>query len=280
MTAGYSLGVAALLAIDGGLSRWRPAKPHVLRSTLSLAIAYAPMLALPVLGPLGVTLLAAVMGTLGLFNFARLVGLASQPRFFALTLLSSLAFFVAARVHWYGLFQAMPVFAMFFVAAAGSVRTEAHTFLQRMCLSWLGLIVYGYLFAHAAVFTDTDLGRLPPAPVWIAVVLSCTKAGDVLWEAARRAGASDSDAQIPVTAAGGALGGVAAHAVLNGGLTMAQMALLGLIAGMAVGAGSRTYKLIVTDILGEDPARPMKGTMLFGFAWALALAYHYVRYLA
>jgi hypothetical protein len=50
--------------------------------------------------------------------------------------------------------------------------------------------------------------------------------------------------------------------------------------GLGVGAASRTYKLIVTDVLGEDPARPMKGTMLFGFAFALALAYHYVRLLA
>jgi hypothetical protein len=55
------------------------------------------------------------------------------------------------------------------------------------------------------------------------------------------------------------------------------MALLGLIVGLALGAASRTYKLIVADVLGENPARPMKGTMLFGFAFALTLSYHYVR---
>jgi predicted CDP-diglyceride synthetase/phosphatidate cytidylyltransferase len=238
------------------------------------------MIVLPWLSPLGVTLLAAGVGTAGLWSFCRLTGLTGHPRFFALTLISSLSFFVAARVHWYGLFQAMPVFAMFLVAGAGTVRGEAHAFLQKMCLSWLSLIVYGYLLAHAAIFTDTDLGRLPPAQVWIAIVLVCAKGGDLAWEVGRRAVGKAAELQIPLTALGGALGGAAAHLAVPEALTGPQLALLGAIVGMALGAASRTYKLIVTDVLGEDPGRPMKGTMIFGFAFALALAYHYVRYLS
>jgi hypothetical protein len=87
------------------------------------------------------------------------------------------------------------------------------------------------------------------------------------------------EAQFAVTSAGGARGGAIAYLALPGALTLPQMALLGLIVGIGLGAASRTYKLIVTDVLGEDPARPMKGTMLFGFAFALALAYQYVRFL-
>lgn len=274
----FHLVVAALLLADAALSRWN--KPHALRSALALVLAYGPILLLPALSPLAITLLAAALGTAGLFSFARLCGLTGHPRFFALTLLSSLSFFVAARVHWYGLFQAMPVFAMFLVAGAGTVRGQAPAFLQKMCLSWLGLIVYGYLFAHAALFTDTDLGRLPPAPQWIVLLLVLAKAGDVTWEAAQRLGMKGGDLQIPITALGGALGGAAAHLAVPEALTSPQLALLGGIVGMALGAASRTYKLIVADVLGEDPARPMKGTMLFGFAFALALGYHYVRYLA
>src|SRR6185295_7031457 len=120
-----------------------------------LAIAYVPILLLPVSSPLAITIAAAVTGLLGLVSFARMVGLTDHPRFFVPTLLCSLAFFVAAKLNWYGLFQAMPVFAIFFVAAVGAVRAKAHAFLQKLCLSWLGLLVYGYLFAHSAIFTDT-----------------------------------------------------------------------------------------------------------------------------
>ena len=172
MPRAFYLVVAALFAADAALSRRSPpgkASGHALRSTLALALAYGPILLVPALSPLARDRsLAAALGTGGLFSFARMVGLTGHPRFFALTLLSSLSFFVAARVHWYGLFQAMPVFAMFLVAGAGTIRGAAPAFLQKMCLSWVGLIVYGYLFAHAALFTDTDLGHLPPAQVWIA----------------------------------------------------------------------------------------------------------------
>jgi hypothetical protein len=276
----FYLLAGALLAADAALSRWRPAQPHARRSAAALVLAYAPMLALPALSALAITVMAATLGVVSLVSFARMVGLTRHPRAFGLTVVSSLSFYVAARAHWYGLFQAMPVFAMFLVAGAGTVRAEPGAFLQKMCLSWLGLIVYGYLLAHAALFTDTDLGRLPPAAVWLSVILFCAKASDVVWEASRRLGVKSEDAQIVVCSAGGALGGAAAHLALPGALTPPQMALLGGIVGLGVGAASRTYKLIVTDVLGEDPARPMKGTMLFGFAFALALAYHYVRYLA
>jgi predicted CDP-diglyceride synthetase/phosphatidate cytidylyltransferase len=276
----FYLLAAALLAADAGLSRWRPARPHARRSAAALVIAYAPMLVVPALSPLAITLLSAAIGVVSLVSFARMVGLTRHPRFFVLALLSSLSFYVAARAHWYGLFQAMPVFAMFVVAGAGAVRAEPGGFLQRMCLSWLGLIVYGYLLAHAALFTDTDLGRLPGAAVWLSVILFCAKASDVLWEAARRLGVKGEELQLAVSPAGGALGGAAVYHALPGAFTLAETALLGLVVGLGVGAASRTYKLIVTDVLGEDPARPMKGTMLFGFAFALALAYHLVRYLA
>jgi hypothetical protein len=276
----FYLLALALLAADAALSRWRPARPHARRSAMALVIAYLPMLVLPSLSPLAITLVAATLGALALFSFARMVGLTRPPRFFPLTLLSTMSFYVAAHAHWHGLFQAMPVFAMFLVAGAATVRAEPGAFLQKMCLSWVGLIVYGYLLAHAALFTETDLGRLPPAAMWLSVILFIAKTGDVVWEASRRLGVQGEEAQFTVTAAGGALGGAIARLALPDALTLPQMALLGLIVGLGLGAASRTYKLIVTDVLGEDPARPMKGTMFFGFAFALALAYHYLLYVA
>lgn len=280
MPRAYYLLAAALLLADAALSRWRPARPHARRSAAALVIAYLPMFALPALSPLAITLVAAGVGVLSLFSFARMVGLARHPRSFALTLIATLSFYVAARAHWYALFEAMPVFVMFVVAGGGTVRAEPGAFLQRMCLSWLGSFVYGYLLAHAAIFTDTDLGSLPPAAAWLSVILFVAKSGDVGWDVSRRLGVKGEEAQLVITALGGALGGAALPLALPGVLTRPRMALLGLIVGLGIGAASRTYKLIVTDVLGEDPARPMKGTMLFGFAFALALAYHYVRYLA
>jgi hypothetical protein len=283
MPPAYYALVAALFVLDAALSRWTPASPYARRSALALAIAYPPIVLLPLLSPLAVTFIAAGAGMLGLVSFARMVGLADHARSFWLTVLCALSFFVAASVHWYGLFQAMPVFAMLFVAMAGSVRADPRAFLQRLCLSWLGLLVYGYLFAHATIFTDaavTPLGLLPPAAHWLAVILLCAKLADVGWEAARRLGAKAEDLQIVVSAVAGALGGAAVHAAMPAALTAQRFAVLGLVVGLGIGAASRAYKLIVTDVLGEDPARPMKGTMLFAFAFALALGYHYIRYVA
>src|SRR5262245_43414992 len=95
----FSLVAAALSVSDPALPRRRPVSPPALRSALVLALAYVPLLILPALSPLGVTLLAAALGTAGLFNFARMVGLTGHPRFFVPTLLSALCFFLAARVH-------------------------------------------------------------------------------------------------------------------------------------------------------------------------------------
>ncbi len=280
MPGPFYLVVAGLALADAALSRWKPARPDGVRSAIALAIAYPPMAVVPELSPLGITLLAAVISLFGLFSFARLVGLSGDTRYFALTLLSWAAFFVAARVHWYGLFQAMPVFAMFLVAAAGTVRAKREAYLQKVCLSWLGLLVYGYLMAHAAMFTDVDLGKLPAAPVWIVTILLCAKVADVAWDAARKNERVGLELQVPICAAGGTLGGLVAEAVLPPSLPRPQMALLGLIVGAAIGAASRSYKLIVGDVVGEDPARAMKGTMVFGFAFALALGFHFVWHLA
>ena len=290
MPRAYYLLVAALFVADAALARWKPAKPHLLRSGLALVIAYVPMVVLPPAGPLVITLAAGLVGSAGLVSYARLVGLWSDRRAMAVTLVCSWSFFVAARVHWYGLFQAMPVFAMLFVASVGSIRAAPHTFLQRTALSWVGLLVYGYLFAHAAIFTDVDLGRLAhagppeapetPASVWIALVLVCAKAADVAWEVACRLRSKADEMQVPCCAIGGVAGGLALHLVFPEALGPLRFALLGLTVGFGTGSASRTYKLIVTDVAGEDPGRPMKGTMLFGFAWALTLAFHFVNYLA
>ena len=75
--------------------------------------------------------------------------------------------------------------------------------------------------------------------------------------------------------------GATAGAVLVGSLQGAPLlpfAGLGLLIGAGLAFASRAYDLIVIDVLGTPPDRPLKGTMLFGFAFALALAYHYIRF--
>ena len=64
----YGLALAVLV-LDAALSRWTPASPHARRSAVALAIAYPPIVLLPQLSPLAVTLVAAGAGMLGLFSF-------------------------------------------------------------------------------------------------------------------------------------------------------------------------------------------------------------------
>ncbi|MFL5320972.1 MAG: hypothetical protein ACJ790_15015 [Myxococcaceae bacterium] len=280
MSSALLAAIGVLLLVDAALRDWRPLRTKGARSAVYLAMPYVPMVIMPLLSRLQVTIVAAVFALGALYSYARMVGLTIYPRFFVPTVLAAAAFYVVAPVGWYALFQAMPAFAVFLVLGAAAVRGNTEAFLQKMCLSWLAVLVYGYLWAHAAVFVETDLHAFPTGAYWIAWALFAAKVGDVAWVAAKKLLPNAEQTQPVITAVGGALGGVALGLLLKDPLLLWEWIVFGLIVGAALGTGSRAYNLIVADVVGPDVERPLKGTMMFGFAFSLGLAYHYVRYLS
>jgi hypothetical protein len=276
MPTSLDLAVGVLFLLDVAVRPWSRARAG--GNALYLALAYVPMLLLPHLGPWGVTGLVGGLALFSQWNYARMVGLTGELRFFVASMLGTAAFYVVARVHWYGLFQAMPAFAVCAVAAAGALRHEPQAFLQRLCLAWLGLLVYGYLGAHAALFPDLSTHPLAlSGGLWVALVLFMAKCADLPWALARRLAPKRPWLQLVLSPLGGAAGGIVAALILPA--DHLQFTLLGGLIGAGLGFGSRAFALIATDVLGEAPDRPLKGTALFGVAFALALAYHDVRYL-
>jgi predicted CDP-diglyceride synthetase/phosphatidate cytidylyltransferase len=231
-------------------------------------------------------MIVALMATVGLVafaSFARMVGLAGDAPMFAVSCVAVVTFYAGATAHWYALFQAMPVFAISAVAAAGALRRDPRAFLQKLCLSWLGLLVFGYLLAHAALFLDTAFAGPLGGRGWLATALALAKAADVA-----RLGA---DRVLPVRLReqglswlacpiGGVLAALVVPAVCPGAMGAGGLALLGLLTGAGIGAGARAYGHVLDDVLGESVDRPVKGGMVFAAAFAIALAYHFVRYVS
>jgi predicted CDP-diglyceride synthetase/phosphatidate cytidylyltransferase len=272
----------ALFAADAAVRPWRSRDHGARQTAFYLALTYAAI-ALAALAPAPlVTVAAALTGLAGFTSYARMVGLTQAPRFFVVGGVATLAFYVGAGVHWYGLFQAMPVYAISLVAAAGAVGNDPKAFLQKMCLAWLGLLVFGYLLAHAALFLDTDFHTDLPGGAWLAIALGLAKAGDVARLAALRLAPRSGERGLPWAASpfGGAVAGLCAHAVVPAAMTAPVLAACGAIAGLGVAVAARAYRHILADVVGDAGDRPLKGAMVFTTAFAIALAYHFLRYVS
>ena len=265
-----------LCAVDVALRPWRPRR-QALSSATYLLLAYLPLWILPSVGPTWLACLSGAVALAALVNMSRLVGLTLHPAFFVPTLVATASFFFVARVGWYGLYQALPAFAIFLVLATSTLRRQHEAILQKLCLSWLGLLVFGYLWGHTALFGQSVwLGR--QGGEWVTLTILCAKFSDVTWVVLRKAN-PPGVLRLLVAPLGGALGGWAISR-FGGALAVGPSILWGVIIGTGVGWGSEAFNLIVLDVAGEKSDAPLKSSMLFGFAFAAALAYHFVRYVS
>jgi hypothetical protein len=270
----YYGAVAALLLLDAALREWRPLKKRMPHNAVYLALGYGPLLLLPFMGAKAVTALGAAVAAGGLFSFASMVGLSLYPRFFVPTLLAAASLFGLALAGKPALVQALPVVATTAVLVPAIWKDESAAFLQKLCLSWVGVLVYGYLWSHAALFESS--ATLPPlgdGPRWIAWVLAAAKMGDVAWVAAQKV-SRRGELQLPASAAGAALGMWAVGELIPLGLPAWQRVAFGAAVGLSLAAGSRAHDLIYRDVAEKDQSRELKGTMLFGFAFSLAVGFH------
>jgi hypothetical protein len=271
MTAPKGLLVlaAVLVAVDAGLRDWRPLRERAGHNLLYLALAWVPFFALPHLPPVGALVAAAVVALLSMVDFSRMVGLSRHPRFFVPALAMVAGSFFLAAVDFERAFSALPVLALLVIVAAGVASRTAEAFLQKLCLAWISVLVYGYLYAHAAPIAVAPRIGLS-GPELIALIIFLAKGADLAWVASRRLFEADW-LQVFTSPAGGVLAAAAASAIAPQ-LPARPLAVLGFAAGVGLGFGSRAYDLIVADVTGQG-RRQLKGTMLFGFGLALAVGY-------
>lgn len=262
---------AALLALDATLRSWRPWRTHALPALAYLLLAWAPLSLLPWLGVPGAALLAGAVAVGGLLSFARMVGLTVHGRFFVPALLALPVLHALALRGKPALVGALPLMAVCAVLVPAVAREEPRAFLQKLCLAWVAVLVYGYLWSHAALLAADTGGT----EVLVRVVLAA-KAADVAWVAARRLGAA-GPVHLPVATGAALLGMLLLEAVAPTGLALWQAALWGAAVGLGLAAGALAHALVVEDVCATREAHALKSSMLFGFAFSLALSFHLLR---
>jgi len=282
MPVSYFACAAVLLVADVLARPWSAWKRRGGYYAAYLLMPYLPLFVAPFLPDRWIALAFGAVALGALVSFSNMVGLTGYPRAFVPTAMVTVAFFVAALVHWYGLFQAMPVFALSVLLAVFAPGARPQGFLQRLCLSWVSCLVYGYLWAHSLLFLDTDLRGLADGKSWDLLALLCAKAGDTVWALVRdRLGRRTRLLQALSTVPGSMAGGVVASWLyLPGGAQRWEMVLFGAVVGAGLVVGSWGHEMIATDVLEREQRAPLKSTMLFAFGFSLALGYHLIRYLA
>ncbi|HSZ83637.1 MAG TPA: hypothetical protein VLA14_15235, partial [Polyangia bacterium] len=265
------VAAAILAALDASLRVWTPARAWVVSNLVFLAIAWVPFFVLPHVGTPIVALWAATIGVLAFVDYARMVGLSIHGRYMLPALALIVGCFPLAAAHRGGMLAAVPVLAVLVFVTAGAAGRTHETFLQKLCLAWLAVLVYGYLYAHAVLFVDAGWPRSSPrGTTMLALVILLAKFANVAWLAARRV---SGRTRIMLIAApvGGAVGGLIVPGLWPA-LAIPALPAVSFAIGLGLGAGCRAHALIVADVTGA-PEHQRKGTMLFGFGIALAVGY-------
>jgi predicted CDP-diglyceride synthetase/phosphatidate cytidylyltransferase len=267
------LVAATLVAlVDAALRVWSRARETIATNIFYLAIAWVPFFTLPHASRTLVIVWAAAVGLLSFLDFARMVGLSVHGRFVLPAFGLIAACFPLAATRQGGALAAIPVIALLVFVTTGAVARTPQAFLQKLCLAWLGVLVYGYLYAHAVLFVHAAWPGAVAGTTMLALVILLAKFANIAWLAARRA---SGRTRIMLIAApiGGAVGGAILPSLWPAlSLATPPLVAVGLVVGLGLSAGCRAHTHIVADVTGE-PEQQRKGTMLFGFGLALAVGY-------
>jgi hypothetical protein len=265
---------AILAAVDTSLRPWTPVRASLPTNLLFLAIAWVPFFVLPHVGTMAVALWAAAVALPSFVDYARMVGLSIHGRYALPALVLICACFPLASWYQASALAAVPVLALLVFVTAGAAGRAHETFLQKLCLAWLAVLVYGYLYAHALTIAHATWslrsGAALPGTTMLALVILLAKFANVAWLAARRA-SGRTRIMLFAAPAGGALGGAIVPALWPA-LAIPALPAIGGAIGLGLGAGCRAHTMIVADVTGA-PEQQRKGTMLFGFGVSLAIGY-------
>jgi phosphatidate cytidylyltransferase len=91
-------------------------------------------------------------------EYTRVTGLWSDRRLVGVCYLAIVAIYYPVFTTWYGLYQAMPLYAIALVLALPVIRDTYEHMIQKVCLSVLGVIYFGWFFSHLAYLRNVEHG--------------------------------------------------------------------------------------------------------------------------
>jgi phosphatidate cytidylyltransferase len=155
----YTTVVALVLAASWGVLLWRgPRDPrgNEWRRLLGSWILYAAISSVAIL--LGREVFALVVALIALFackEFARATGLYEDWLFTALVYLLILVVNVVALWPGYDIFMASPIYAVGLLCLLPVLRDQAEGMLQRVALSVMAFVYFGFFLAHLSLLGST-----------------------------------------------------------------------------------------------------------------------------
>jgi len=208
-------------------------------------------------------------GLLAMLDFSRAVGLSRHGRFFLPAFVLTAVSYPVAAFHHGALLPAVPALALLGLATTSALSRVPQAFLQKLALSWLAVLVYGYLHAHAVLFAHAAWAT-QSGTMMLAVVILLANCAHVALLAVRRVTASE---RLPllVTPLAGFAGGKMMQ-VLWPAVGVWRLAVVGLAIGGAVAVGLRAHGLVAAEV-HADLERRRNGITVFEFAMAVAVGY-------
>lgn len=117
-----------------------------------------PILIPLVLSPIAFKIVILILSLLLFREYSNVVGLWKDRYFVLLCNLAIILCYVPIFLGYFGFFQAMPVYLITFVLLLPIIRGEYEHMVQKSCLAMLGVIYFGWLFAHIAFFVNVKNG--------------------------------------------------------------------------------------------------------------------------
>lgn len=112
-------------------------------------------------------------------EYCRATGLWKDTRLVVVGYAAIAAIYYPVFVHWYGLYQAMPIYALVLVIIVPICRDSYEHMIQKVCLSVLGVLCFGWFMSHVAFLStvDASIGSI----FFLLVIVESNDAFGYLW---------------------------------------------------------------------------------------------------
>lgn len=295
---GVALGLLVVAGVGLALLRWgwRKNVDHAWRSYLGWLAMIPLLFAVLFLGREATVVFFALVALFGCKEFARATGLYADWGMTGAVYVGILATGAATLAPdpatdapgWYGLFMAMPVYAVALLVLVPIARNRTRGQLQLLALAIVGFVYLGWMFGHLAFLANAE-----HAYSYLFYILLAVELNDVAaFVAGRLFGRHPLRSHVsPKKTWEGALGALAVSLALPWGLwfTFPHFRPVDLVAvGLIVGIGGQLGDLAISvikrdlDIKDMGAAIPGHGGILDridSLIYAAPLFFHYVRYM-
>lgn len=266
---GLVLVVGLLLAIMRfGLRR---NVDHAWRSYCGWLVMIPTLLAVVFLGRVVAILFFIALGAWGLHEFARATGLSRDWPMYAaaqvgVALLGVVCLLPDPRLHvpgWYGMFMALPAYAIATILLVPIVRNRVDGQLQLIALAIVGFTYFGWMFGHVAFLANSR-----HAYAYLLYLLFAVELNDIAaFTCGKLFGHRPLRSQIsPKKTWGGAIGAVLVSLALPWGmhwtmphLSKVELVLVGLLVGVGGQLGDLTISVIKRDVGIKDMGATIPG---------------------